>query len=486
VKRFAKILTISTLVVVVLLFGGIWLLNRWLASPETHAKVERELSKSLKMPLKFRNLSLSVFGGLRAEGVTVPDRGRNFLEASSFTARHSLSALLQGEIYFSEINVDSPKFIMVQRPNGQWKMPDLPPDLQAELDAKKKTAKADDPKEPKAPKSASSTPAPKKAATVRVGRIRVVNGSAEFLDPAGKPIASTLGVNATLTELSEEKVSGYVALNRLVYHGWFAATELGATVGVTEKSLFVEKLAGKAGGGTFEGSFSNKADQPGPPYSLKLKLDNVDMSRAAMDADAPPPSLDGFLSGTLDLKGVGDNRKFLKGKADLRLRDGTCHEVEMVNQLGQVVQLEDVDLDNFRIETARADVEITGERLIINSLVMNSPPLGLSAAGLARYDGTKLDLKANFLATDKFLTTRQNIAPQFGPPDANHLRAVPFNITGSLGKPKQNLMEKITGTTDRTEQRIRLGIDVISGIKGEEEPKKAPPPPPPAPGRGQP
>src|SRR5262245_23660096 len=294
-----------------------WGLNHWLKSPEVHARIERELSKSLKMPLKFRKMSISIFSGLHAEGVTVPDRGRNFFEATSFTAKHSLLSLVQGEIYFNEITVDSPKFVVVQRPNGQWKMPDLPPDLQAEIDAKK-AAKPAKPTESKGAKPAET--AKKKS---YVGRIRVTNATAEFLDPKGKPVATTLGVNATLTEVAEDRLSGYVAVGRLVDHGWFAATDLGATVSYTEKALIIEKLAGNAGVGTFTGGFSNKADQPGPPYTLKLSLDNVDMSRAAMDADAGPLPLDGFLSGTLELRGVGDNRKLLNGKAVLGLRDGT-------------------------------------------------------------------------------------------------------------------------------------------------------------------
>jgi hypothetical protein len=37
-------------------------------------------------------------------------------------------------------------------------------------------------------------------------------------------------------------------------------------------------------------------------------------------------------------------------------------------------------------------------------------------------------------------------------------------------------MEKITGTTDRTDQRIKLGLDVFSGMKADrEEQKKAAP-----------
>lgn len=475
-KRITKAILITFGVLVVLLFGGVWGLNRWLKSPELHAKVERELSLELKLPLKFQTLNLSVFGGLTAEGVTVMDRGRNFFEATSMTAAHDFFSLLRGKLVFKEIKVNAPRFVVVQRKTGEWKMPDLPPDLQAELDARKKAKQAAKSTETKPEKTASATPKPKKAADVQINKVRITNGNAEFFEQDGRAYVSAMGIGATLSDVREESVMGYVAVERLVWHGNVAGTDVGAAVSFTEKGIIVEKIKACLGQGTLSGGYSSKPDQPGDPFSFKVAVEKVNLGRAAAEADAPPPNLDGILTGTLELRGMGGQKKSYLGKSAFVLKDATCREIDWVNQLGEVIQQEDMDLTTFKIDQMKADLMIGNERIFIKSIAIDAPPLGLTGEGACRFDGSKLDLKANFLAEKNFLARRPQIEPQFGPPDANQMRGVAFNLTGSLGKPKQNLMEKITGTTDRTEQRIKLGVDLLNGLKldSEAERKAAP------------
>ena len=142
VKRLLKILIITILVLVVAAIGGVLYLNHWLRSPETHARVESELSRALKLPLKFKSLELSLLGGLRAEGITVPDGDANFFEVASFSAKHRILPLLRGSISLDEITLDSPKFTLRQRPDGSWRLPALPEDPK--------------PAKPKAPRAAQA------------------------------------------------------------------------------------------------------------------------------------------------------------------------------------------------------------------------------------------------------------------------------------------------------------------------------------------
>ena len=53
------------------------------------------------------------------------------------------------------------------------------------------------------------------------------------------------------------------------------------------------------------------------------------------------------------------------------------------------------------------------------------------------------------------------IAGQFGPPDENHRRSLPFDVAGTWTKPKSNLLERFTGTTDKTKQKIIVGESVL-------------------------
>jgi hypothetical protein len=270
-------------------------------------------------------------------------------------------------------------------------------------------------------------------------------------------------------------------VNRLVWHRNFAAANVRATVSHTAKGLIIQNLTAEIGGGTLSGGYSHKSDQPGPPFNLKLACSKVDISKAAMDADAQPPNLDGILTGTLDMKGIGDARKTFNGKAVLTLENGTCREIEWVNQLSDVLQYEDVDLAAFKIKELKAEIQFMLDKLTFKSLIVEAPPLRMLAEGESKFDGTKLRLESKLLADSKFLTKRPNIEPQFGPDDGSGMRAVPFTLTGSFAKPKQNLIERLTGTSDKTEQAIKLGLDALSNLK-DERTRKPPAGAPPAAG----
>lgn len=468
VRRLTKILLLTVVALAVALLGGVWVLNRMLRSPERHSQVEKELSLALKLPVKFKSLQLSLLGNLRAEGVTIPDRGRNFLEAASFTAETEFWPLLRGKVIFKLITIDSPKLAIVQRDNGDWKRPDLPPEWQAELDARKQAKKDSAPKEP-----GPGSPKPKKSPDeAQVGRLRITKGAAEWFEKDGKPYLSAMGIGATLNDVRSDFMEGYVVVGRLVWHGNYAATDVGTTVSRTSKGLLIENFKATAGGGAVTGGYKSEPDRIGRPFSMKVNLENVDLVQAAAEADAPPPNLNGILTGNLALKGMADSRKTFTGKTTFTLREGSCKEIEFLKQIGEVFRQEDVDFATFKIEELKGEAQIGADRFMFHSFRAMAPPLGLTAEGTAKLDGTKLDLKANFLVDKTFLTRRPNIEPQFGPANAHDMRSVPFNLTGSLGKPKQNLLERMTGTADRNQQRIRLGLDVLSGLKLEPEEKK--------------
>ena len=470
-KRLAKILTITALVAAVLLVVGVWALNRWLRSPELHAHVEKELSKSLKMPLRFKSLTLSLWGGLRAEGITVPDRGGNFFEASGFSAKHKLSSLLRGRLEFDEITVRHPKFLLLQREDGSWRGPELPAEMKAELDAKKK------PSEPKKPKPATPTPAPKKGPEVSIARIIISEGTAELLDKDHLPYLSASGLNADFADVREDRLQGWVAIQSLVLHGKCVLADVTAILSDKDKGLNITELKAKIGGGTITGSYKTKDDETGPTFSAKLDVADVDISRTAMDAGGKPPNLDGTLSATLELKGVADTRKSWVGKASLTLRNGTCREIEMVRDFGAVLQFEEAA--NFSIPEAHAEVQLAFDRINIHPLTITAPPLALTAEGVARIEN-KLTLDAILWADAKFVAKRSAIEPQFGPPDAQGRRGVAFEITGTLAKPKTNLKEKLTGTKDSRLQKMILidsALDALGGSfkKPESKPVAKPP-----------
>ncbi len=462
-KRFRKILLVVLSALVVLGGIGVWWLNRWLQSPAMHAHIERELSKAIRVPLKFQALSISPWGGISATGISVPDVKGNFFEASNFSANYSLRALLSGRLVFTVITVNGPKFVVIQQPGGDWKAPPLPPDLQAELDAKKK------PKAPK-PKADQAPATPKPPATTKqkskpdvlVEKLLITGGAAELYDEFGAPFATLSDLKLNLPGITEDKLDGSLRIGHAVLYGKLAMRNLFIGVSYSEAKGFISpNFSGALGGGKISGGFATmpgKGTELGMPYSARLELTDVDVASAAAEASAEPPNLTGILSGSLTLKGVGDHRKLMEGKGTITLKNGIFRELEMIHQLGEFLRLEEVA--QFGIDEAKLDFRIGNDRLFVEPLTINADPLILSASGTSRLDG-KMTLNANISVSEEFLVKRSQIAGQFGPPDENHRRSLPFDVAGTWTKPKSNLLERFTGTTDKTKQKIIVGESVL-------------------------
>ena len=446
-KRLFRILLISFAVVMAVLGVGLWFLSRWLQSPETAALVEQELSKAIKMPLKFRSLNMSLWGGLRADGVAVQDGGTQFLESSKLMASHRLFPLVGGRLVFKEIVIDGPRIVVVQRPDGSWKLPE--------------TAKEEKPDKPKsdAPKG-QGTPKPKeKEPRVLIERIVVTNGEADFYDKNHKPVLSASGLRLSLKDVREGHLMGRLEIPRLVLHGAFGISDFTAGISNSpEKGFIVPDFRATAGGGTISGGFARKADKP-PKFSAKIKIADVDLAAAVTDGNVAGPNLSGLLSANVEVRGTGNDLKKLSGKAGIVLKNGTFKEMELLRTVGSVIGRK--ELANFEIPQASAEIMIWDGRLNIKPLVVSAPPLGLNATGTARLDG-RLDLQANLLADASYVNHNPAVAAQFGEVDSNGMRALPFSVSGTLTKPKHNLQERLTGTKNKDMQRAIM-IDAAAG-----------------------
>jgi type II secretion system protein N len=466
VKRLLRIILLSTALLALLFAGGVWYLSRWLEAPETHALVERELSKALKMPLTFHGLHLSVWGGARADAVYIQDGGTRLFESNSFVAKHRILPLFSRRFVFSEVSIESPRFILVQRPDGSWKLPQT-----AEGAKPQKTP------EEKAAAKAAATPKPKDAdSRVLIEKLFVKNGQAEFYDNDQAPVASASGLHITLKDISGQTVEGRVRAERIVWNGYFGLTDFSAGVSNSkQKGLIIPEFVAKAGGGTITGGYARKPEKPAK-YSAKIKLDGVDLGRAIADGEVPLPNVTGQLSGNVELRGTGDDTKLLNGKATITFTNGSCREIEMINDIGAIFQMKDVA--EFGIPEAKAEITIWEGRLNVKPLTISAPPLGLTATGTAKLDG-KLRLNAQLLADAKLIANRSALEPQFSPPDANGLRAVPFEIEGTLTKPKHNLLERLTGTKDkRIQKAIAIDAALSTIAEGQAPPPAAKPRPP--------
>lgn len=457
-KRRLKFLFITAAVLVALCAAGSFALNRWLQSPETHARLEREIGEAMRMPLKLGKITLSLWSGLVVEGITVPAGDGNFFEAAALSADPKFTSLLRGRIALGEVRIVRPRIRLFESADGQWRLPEFPKAAEAPVaTAVAPAAPATPPAAPGVPVS-SAPPKPKKHIELLIRKIVIADGSAEMIDKQKLPFASVSGLNATFKDVSEKSAAGEIDIAGVTLPGYAVLDHIKANIDRNGEDFAVRNLAVNVCGGRVLGDFTRTA---GSPASTHLVLDNVNIGLLGKEARAHIRNASGVVSGEARFAGIDGDRKAMTGNGTITLKSGRCTEIELVRQLGEVLRV--AAIAGFEVREATANFQIASERVQLTPMDISSHPLGMSLSGGIGFDGA-VELVGILRAPADFIAKAGLIAAQFSPPDSNGQRGVQFDIKGTLDKPRQNLAEKLTGTTDRKTQRIIAAESVLSTI----------------------
>jgi hypothetical protein len=107
----------------------------------------------------------------------------------------------------------------------------------------------------------------------------------------------------------------------------------------------------------------------------------------------------------------------------------------------------------------------------IDELVFRSENIRLSATGTVSFDG-KLQLESQLAVNEKMRSQLfRAIRDNFKPIDEPGYTAVSFQIGGTVGRPKTNLMDKLIGRDLKDLSSVITGL--IGGGKSEKKKKAA-------------
>ena len=489
VKRIAKYLSIAAIVLALVFAVSGWVLNRWLQSPAFRTAFEQELGRALRMPVKTGSLTFSMWSGLAVQGLTVAGADGSAFEAAGVSASHRFSSLLRGKFTLNEVRIEQPHFRLIEDAAGNWRLPQSdhaappPPPSTAPMHAMPPSAPAAlPPANPPQPPAIPAVPAPGKIAKspVSIARIVLSGGTVELLDKMRAPFASLTGLNVTLNEATDENFSGSFDILRATRHGWLALDKIKGLVTRDGRTIQIHQLTATTGGGTLT---ANTTWTEGATGSADVKFDRINIASTARDAGAANPRVGGILSGEAQFAGLGADKNAITGKGTLDLKGGNCREIELLRQIGEVLQI--AAIASFEISDVTTHFSVAQGQVILAPADVSATPVGVTLTGPVAFDGA-LNLSGILHAPAEFVNRNGLIAGQFSPPDANNRRGVPFNITGTLQKPRQNLAEKLTGTKDRKQQRIIAAGSILSALMDKKKPKPAQPAPEPQPAPVQP
>jgi type II secretion system protein N len=465
VPKLAKRILLGAAILAGAALLGLLLLNLYVQSAATTAKIEQRLSASLRMPVRITSSSFTPWGGLQIHGISVPQTEPgapgNFLDASLFRTRFELAPLFRRRLVIHDITLDEPRVAWLQNEKGRWKLPRTPSPERV------KTT------EPETPETAGS-PKPERARpfAVSVQRFAIERGHVDFLRATGEPVASLGNVELQAPASSDGALSGTFKSSRVSIRQGALLQDL-ATPFTYERgeegSIKLANLTAKLAGGSLSGAASLRPDAEGMPFALDLNFEQVDLNQLVSSLGGMPGQAGGLVAGSLSLTGEGNNADTITGSGQLSVGAGTLKQYEFLQLLGQILQIE--ELMQLTFQRADAQFHVSDSKVWIDRLTLESPNLKLTATGKAKFNG-RLDLDAR-------LVINQKIARQLPAPiEANFTamgdvgeRYVDFDITGTLEKPKTNLHERIIGKSLEG-QAVNLWKSVFGGKKEEKDGKK--------------
>src|SRR5262249_46334848 len=149
------------------------------------------------------------------------------------------------------------------------------------------------------------------------------------------------------------------------------------------------------------------------------------------------------LEGNFEASGKTADPEAMIGKGEILLRDGQVQQYSLLVMLGQLLQIE--ELTELQLQQAEAKYHITPGLATIDELVLRSPNIRLSAKGTITFDG-KVNLDSQLAINDKihgqlFKMIRDNFAPTSEP----GYYSLAFQVGGTVGRPKTNLVDRLVG-----------------------------------------
>jgi len=169
-------------------------------------------------------------------------------------------------------------------------------------------------------------------------------------------------------------------------------------------------------------------------------------------------SVVGKLEGHLDASGKTADPDALAGNGEIILRDGQVRQYSLLMALGQLLQIQ--ELQQLHLDQAQVKYHINPGVVTIDELVFRSENIRLTATGTVSFDG-KLQLESQLAVNEKMRSQLfRAIRDNFKPIDEPGYTAVSFQVGGTVGRPKTNLMDKLIG------RDLKDLSSVISGLLG--------------------
>jgi type II secretion system protein N len=469
VKKLSRALLIvlaAILGVAILILIGV---NMYVQSQGTQARIQQELSQRLGTTLRVRRISVTPWAGLKLSGITIPQSqpgvSGDFLTAKTFRLRIKFGSLFSQRLVIKEISLISPDVVWAQNGEGKWRVPSTPQEPAI-------TGLSPARNEPPGPPTTLAKTGPVVAVEKReqapeagpvresepaepveteesapfspeIQRVNLVHGRFRFLDEKLKNVATFDDVRFRSGFRTETDLRGDISIEKTSLRDRFFLEQLQSPLRYAPDELDFSQITARVGGGEMTGRFTLLPQTEDSPFTVSIMFHDVQADRIVADAGGARGMVTGRLEGQLDASGTTADPNALAGAGEIILRDGQVQQYSLLVALGQLLQIE--ELRQLHFDQAQMKYHIKPGVITIDELLFRSQNIRLSAAGTVSFEG-KLHLESQLAVSEKmrgqlFRAIREN----FQPIDEPGYSAVSFQVSGTVGRPKTNLMDKLIG-----------------------------------------
>jgi AsmA-like C-terminal region len=452
--------------VAVLILIGV---NMYVQSQGTQARIQQELGQRLGTTLHVRRISVTPWAGLKLSGIIIPQSqpgiSADFLTAKTFRLRIKFASLFAQRLVIKEISLIDPDVVWAQNRDGKWRMPSTP---QEPAMTGSSPAKSEPPGSPATLAKTGPVPAVEKTAqtpeagpasesesaapieteesspfTPEIQRVMLVHGRFRFLDEKLQNVATFADVQFRSGFRTATDLRGDISIEKTSLRDRFFLERLQSPLRYAPDELDFSQITARAGGGEIVGRFTLLPQTEDSPFTLSIKFSDVQADRIVADAGGARGMVTGRLEGHLDASGSTADPNALAGAGEIVLRDGQVQQYSLLVALGQLLQIE--ELRQLHFDQAQMKYHINPGVITIDELLFRSQNIRLSAAGTVSFEG-KLHLESQLAVSEKmrgqlFRAIREN----FQPIDVPGYSGVSFQVSGTVGRPKTNLMDKLIG-----------------------------------------
>lgn len=455
--------------------GAVLLANIYLQSEAVQERLRDAISRNTGMPAKigqtyytpWSGVTLSSIALLREEPV-----GNPFLEAKSLKASVVFSDLLKGRITVRHIALETPS-LEIRQPAAAVSTPTMPEPIPVEnLEA----VEVPLPGPTLVQKETTPVPSPTteeksaEAPKISVEAFRVQNGRAVFFDSKGAKTLELDGIFVDAKPEGDRRFSGTYRIERGIVWNTLRPRSFAGRFEWDNGRLNLPDLSADLAEGRLTAQLEWQPDQT---FAMATNIESVSLKTLATDAGLDAEGTQGQLFGKLVLGGTAGQPASFVGSAEASLLEARMEPIELIRQLGELLRVDELRM--LELKAAKAAFTIRDEKILVDRMLLASENFMIDATGETAFTGT-LDLDARIHVNEKMRReTRGLIGKNFKTSETEGYSHMPFSVTGTLARPKSDLLDKVVG--------LRIGQDVgglLKNLLRMPQKQKAKPTPTPA------